>query len=321
MRQRYVTVRRIFNQQELRRNGAGMKAIKKTEHRKNNRRGSHCWVSFVFVAFLTAFCYSAYKLTDGLLRAKEERNAFEELSAIVVTNVPSPGLSSFQNNVSVKDSDEAGITDVPFEDSSVPVPSENPGNVTPLPQYLPLYEMNPEFFGWLSIEGTDIDFPVMYSPARPEYYIDHAFDGSSSSSGVPFVDSSCSADGSYFLIYGHHMRNNSMFGTLPRYADQSYGEEHSVIRFDTLYEQREYQVVAAFYSRVYGKDDVGVFRYYEYTDLSNEEVFNEYMKQVYAAAIFDTGIEVTYGEELVVLSTCSYHIDDGRFVVVAKRVK
>jgi sortase B len=180
--------------------------------------------------------------------------------------------------------------------------------------------MNPEFFGWLSIEGTGIDYPIMYSPDRPEYYINHAFDGSSSSSGVPFVDGNCSADGNHFLIYGHHMKNKTMFGQLPKYADQSYYEEHSVISFDTLCEQREYRVVAAFYSRVYGKKETGVFRYYEYTDLSDEETFNEYMEQIYAAAIYDTGIEVTYGEEQLVLSTCNYHTDNGRFVVVAKRV-
>ena len=307
-----------------------MKISKKTKQKKNSKQLSHCCISVVVVILLTVFCYSAYKLTDELLKAKEEKDAFSALSAIVDHKVPSeypasdstvlPMASDAQGGTSPIESniDEPSIFST--ETSSVHIAPESQSERIPLSKYLPLYEMNPEFFGWLSIEGTGIDYPVMYSPDRPEYYIDHAFDGSNSSSGVPFVDSNCSADGNYFLIYGHHMKNKTMFGQLPKYAEQSYYEEHSVISFDTLCEQHEYRVVAAFFSRVYGKKEMGVFRYYEYTDLSDEETFNEYMEQIYAAAIYDTGIEVTYGEELLVLSTCNYHTDNGRFVVVAKRV-
>ncbi|WP_205839684.1 class B sortase [Porcincola intestinalis] len=189
-----------------------------------------------------------------------------------------------------------------------------------LPQYAPLYEQNSDFFGWITIEGTDIDYPVMYSPDRPEYYLNRAFDGSYSGSGVPSIDGKCPPDGKYYLIYGHHMKNKTMFGSLPKYADKSYYEDHPIIRFDTLYEQREYQVIAAFYSRIYDKKDAGVFCYYEYTDLSDQEVFDEHIRQVKAAAIYDTGLSAEYGDELLALSTCNYHTQDGRFVVVAKRI-
>lgn len=111
-----------------------------------------------------------------------------------------------------------------------------------------------------------------------------------------------------------------MFGQLPRYANKDFWEDHPVIRFDTLYEQREYIVIAAFLSRIYDKEERGVFRYYEYFDLSDEAVFSEYVQQVKAAALYDTGIDAEYGDELLVLSTCNYHTADGRFVVVAKRV-
>ncbi len=141
-----------------------------------------------------------------------------------------------------------------------------------LPQYLPLYERNPDFFGWLSIEGIDIDYPVMYTPDDSEHYLRRAFDGSYSGSGVPFVDGNCPADGSYYLIYGHHMNNGTMFGQLPEYQDEEFCKEHPVICFDTLYEKREYVVMAAFFSRIYGKDEQGVFRYYEYFDLSDPAV-------------------------------------------------
>lgn len=282
----------------------------KTEKNKIRKRWSHSWISAVFVVLLASFCYSAYKLADALIVAKNERDAFKELSEIVANN---------QNLILIKEDDTAKNEDNSFEDFPV-LSSESPSERLPLQQYVPLFEMNPDFFGWLSVEGTMMDFPVMYSPERPEYYLNHAFDGSSSSSGVPFVDGRCSADGNYYLIYGHHMRNKSMFGQLPKYADPSFYEEHPIIIFDTLYEQRKYQIVAAFYSRVYDKNETGVFRYYEYYDLSDNEVFEEYIEKVKTEAIYDTGIEVTYGDELLVLSTCNYHASNGRFVVVAKRI-
>ena len=110
-----------------------------------------------------------------------------------------------------------------------------------------------------------------------------------------------------------------MFGSLPDYANSSYWQEHPVIHFDTLYEQREYEVVAAFYSRLYGLSETDVFRYYDYKDLSDPLIFEEYMLQVKDAAIYDTGISAEYGDQILVLSTCNYHTDNGRFVVVARR--
>ena len=114
------------------------------------------------------------------------------------------------------------------------------------------------------------------------------------------------------------MKNKSMFGTLPDYADQGYWETHKTIRFDTLFEHGEYAVIAAFYSRIYGEGEQG-FRYYQYTDLTDPAVFAEYMEQVKAAALYDTGFSAEYGDELITLSTCSYHTASGRFVVVAKK--
>lgn len=92
-----------------------------------------------------------------------------------------------------------------------------------------------------------------------------------------------------------------------------------MIRFDTLYERGKYEVMAAFYSKVYDVDEQGVFRYYEYTDLSSPERFQEYVEQVKATALYDTGVTAECGDQLLTLSTCSYHTADGRFVVVAKK--
>ena len=265
-----------------------------------NKKGKPGAVFYImFFILLAVFLFSSYKVITGLLKSEKEKKGFEDLAAIVAAN------RDTSNNTQQDPSSE---------------PSDGQdGDQGPLRQYLPLFEMNPDFFGWLYIEDTGIDYPVMYTPDRPEYYLHRAFDGSYSDSGVPFIDARCPSDGNFLLIYGHHMRNKTMFGQLPKYADQSFCEQHPVIHFDTLNEQREYRVIAAFYSRVYAKDETGVFRYYEYTNLIDEEIFNEYIRQVKAAAIYDTGFDVSYGDEILTLSTCSYHTADGRFVVVASR--
>lgn len=112
------------------------------------------------------------------------------------------------------------------------------------------------------------------------------------------------------------MKDDTMFGTLVDYGTETFREEHSIIRFDTLYELREYEVVAAFYYDMNNDD----FPYYRYTDLSDEAVFDEYMEGLARYNIYAGGIDAAYGDQLLTLSTCNYHTSDGRFVVVARRV-
>lgn len=185
--------------------------------------------------------------------------------------------------------------------------------------YEQMVEENPDFYGWICIPGTLIDYPVMHSPDDPERYLYRDYTRQESYCGTPFLDAQCPTDGSYALIYGHHMKNLTMFGVLPQYADASFRNEHMTIEFDTRYEQRDYEVIAAFYTYVdlEGKED---FHYYEYRDLSDEVTFNNFMAGVRGLSLFDTGRPVTYGDELLVLSTCNYHTENGRFVVVAVRV-
>lgn len=191
-----------------------------------------------------------------------------------------------------------------------------------LRKYDELYNKNPDFFGWLKIEGTKIDYPVMYSPQDPEYYLHRDFYGKYSDSGMLFIDGECPRESNYYLIYGHHMNNGTMFGELPNYAKKEFYENHKIVFFDTRFENRDYEVVAAFYGKVYREDDKAEhFRYYQYKNLSSEEKFNEYVKNVKANAIYETGITPTFGDELITLSTCNYHTEDGRFVVVARRIR
>ena len=122
------------------------------------------------------------------------------------------------------------------------------------------------------------------------------------------------------MIYGHDMHDGTMFGKLHLYAGEDYGKEHSLIRFDTLHEVGEYQLLAAFYTQVYYTTDT-CFKYYQFFDAENEEEFNDYVENVKALAEYDTGVSAEFGDTLLTLSTCSDHVENGRFVVVAKRVR
>ena len=180
-----------------------------------------------------------------------------------------------------------------------------------------LWQENHDLAGWLSIEGLGLELPVMYTPEDTEYYLHRAFDETYAYSGSLFLGEGWTPEGGYAIIYGHNMKNETMFGHLHWYQEQAFAQEYPTIRFDTLTEEREYTVLAAFYSQSYTAGDIDVFRYYQYTDLSDPEVFSEYVNQVRAAALYDTGVEVQYGDRLLALSTCSYHRKNGRFVVVA----
>lgn len=188
-----------------------------------------------------------------------------------------------------------------------------------LSPYSALKEQNPDFFGWLSIEETELSYPVMYTPEDPEYYLRRDFEGNKSLGGVPFLSASYHEGGGNYLIYGHNMKNGSMFSTLLSYSDQKYWQEHPTIQFDTLDTTGEYLVMGAFYAKVHQQDETDVFRFYQYDDLTSKNVFDEYVKQVQDEALYDTGICAEFGDQLLTLVTCSYHTNNGRFVVVARK--
>lgn len=189
-----------------------------------------------------------------------------------------------------------------------------------LSPYTALKEENSDLFGWIKIKGTKLDYPVMCTPNEPTYYLRRAFDKSRSISGVPFLDESCVEGGNHYLIYGHNMKNGTMFHALLDYAKPEFWKKHPTITFDTLQENGTYIVIGSFYSRVYYQDETEVFRFYDYPELSDSEMFSEYIDNVAAASLYDTGETAEYGDKLLTLVTCSYHTENGRFVVVARKI-
>lgn len=183
------------------------------------------------------------------------------------------------------------------------------------------YEKNPDIAGWIKIEGTKLDNPVMYVKDDNNKYLYKNFEGSFSAAGLPYIKGACRLDpeSDNLIIYGHNMLDGSMFGDLELYADEEYWKEHPIILFSTLYEEREYEIVAAFFDRIYD-DSEDCFKFYEFIHALDEEDFNEAYTYYKEHAEYDTGVEAKYGDNLITLVTCSYHTEDGRFVVVARQI-
>ncbi len=188
-----------------------------------------------------------------------------------------------------------------------------------LEQYRELYEKNNDLVGWLTIGDTVIDYPVMQCEDN-EYYLHHDFYGEDSKYGCLYVkDVADPAEGTNFIIYGHNMKDGSMFGDLDEYRSRDFYLEHSTISFDTLYEERTYEIVAVFLSQVYYSED-DVFKYYQFYQADTQEEFEDFYENIKKLSLYDTEEEAEFGDTFLTLSTCAYHVKDGRFVVVAKRL-
>lgn len=189
-----------------------------------------------------------------------------------------------------------------------------------LDDYKTLYEKNKKLIGWLKIDDTIIDYPVMQTTDN-KYYLEHNFNQEYDKNGSLFLDCSCSVfpRSTNLIIYGHHMKSGQMFGQLQKYAKESYYEKHTTIQFDTIYEKGTYEVMYVFRSQVYNEDDL-VFKYYQFINANSETEFDSYMEEMAALSLYDTGVTASYGDSLLTLSTCDNSQKDGRFVVVARKV-
>ncbi|MCD7724788.1 MAG: class B sortase [Clostridiales bacterium] len=193
--------------------------------------------------------------------------------------------------------------------------------LTVLEEYQTLYNKNKKLIGWLKIEDTNIDYPVMQT-SNNEYYLDHNYNQEYDKNGSLFLDKDCDVvrRNTNLIIYGHHMKSGKMFGNLNKYSSEDYCREHSIIQFDTIYEKGTYQVMYVFRSRIYNEDEV-VFKYYQFLDAASEQEFNSNMQEMAALSLYNTGVTASYGDELLTLSTCDSSEESGRFVVVAKRIE
>ncbi len=184
-----------------------------------------------------------------------------------------------------------------------------------------LHKENKDIIGWLEIPDTNINYPVLHTNNN-DYYMNHNYKKEYYLNGSLFLDKDFDLiNGSTnYLIYGHSPKDGTMFDDLIKYAKEDFYKTHKTIIFTTLEEESKYEVVAAFYSRVYYQSETNVFRYYFFVNANNEKEFNNYISNAKKASLYDTGITPKYKEQLMTLSTCSYHRENGRFAVVLRKV-
>ena len=274
-----------------------LKALVKTELKKRELRRKLMILVFSLVAlgcflYFGIYYYQNYR-TD---------NDMENLAQIKEQN-KTPGLAFLAD-----EEDENG--DVEGEDTQPEV----------LEDYKTLLNMNKDLIGWLKIADINIDYPVMQTNDN-SYYLDHNFDKKYDKNGCLFLDYQCDVinRNMNLIVYGHNMQSGKMFGSLSKYSSEDYYKEHPKFEFDTIYEKGAYEIVYVFRSKIYNEDTV-VFKYYQFLDAQSEKEFDSNMAEMAKISLYDTGITPKYGDELLTLSTCDYQENNGRFVIVARKI-
>lgn len=175
-----------------------------------------------------------------------------------------------------------------------------------------LLSMNSECFGWISIAGTNINYPVMHTPNNPQKYLNRNFYGEYSFSGTPFLDSRCSADSTNLIIYGHHMNNGTMFADLCNYTDYSYFTEHPTVVLETKDGVFAYSVFSIM--RVKSDDE-----WYKFLKTDLEKTYEKWVSYAKSKSLYNTEITPVYGHQILTLSTCYGYNQDDRILVLAVR--
>lgn len=253
----------------------------------------------VILVLVAAFGISAFMVGNYLVEGKQQSERYDELSQIA--------------NAQTTQAPET--TEATVEVTETTAPTEP----VMLSGYKDIYEMNNHTVGWIKMEGTKMDYPVMQTPNEPDYYLYRSFDKVDSARGSIYAREVCDINepSDNITIYGHNMADGSMFACLHSYINKKAWENNSLIFFDTLYEYHTYKIFAVFKTSA----NVGQgFSYHQFVDAENEAEFNAFVSKCKELSFYDTGITPVYGDKLICLSTCEYTLDNGRLVVAAVRI-
>jgi sortase B len=235
--------------------------------------------NLLLIVLVATFCFSSYKIISYYLQTAKTNKEYEKLSEIVNTVKP-----------------------------------EEDKDLTPKDVYGALYEKNNDFHGWINIPDTNIDYPVMYTPKSPEFYLRRGFNKEYLYRGTPFLDAdSVPGECNMSIIYGHNMVGKNMFSALVNYGKIDFLNSHKTINYDTLDSFGTYKVVGTFKIDV----DNDPFEYWEIFKFKNKNEVDNYFQNVARLGYFD-GSYLDENDKFIVLSTCEYSVENGRFVVVAK---
>ena len=239
-------------------------------------------LNVLIVVLALIIVFSGFMIISEISKSEKEKENFKSLSEIVTKPIETKPESSEEESV-----DE-------------PVHKRNLG---------PLLEKNPDFIGWLSISGTNIDYPVVHTPYEPQKYLRMDFEGEYAMSGVPFLEGTRDLTDGHIIIYGHNMKNGTMFSDIIKYTEEEYFSNHRIIEFETIDGLKEYEIFAAV---ILKSDDM--WYYFNYSE--SKETFVEFTDYIEEKSLYETGTETPFGKQILTLSTCYGDSDEDRMILV-----
>lgn len=266
--------------------------------------------TILYIIFMTIIIISALYIFKFYKMSNEATEESQLLNEIDLETQEKANNSS--NDIETKNNEADGNTSKNIENNNI-VTTERMLKVKKL------QKENDDIVGWLEIEDTNINYPVLQGDDN-EFYLNRNYKKEKSEKGSIFLDAkyNWNIPSNNLLIYGHNIINGLMFQDLLKYESQDFYKKHPNIRFTTEKDDKEYEIISVFKSRVYYKAEKNVFRYYDFINAKKEEDYMEFVKNAKKASIYDIEATAKYGDELITLVTCSYHIEDGRFVVIGR---
>ena len=249
----------------------------------------------LLVLFAAIFILSGLILITEYAMRERDSDTFDEL-VVLIEPIKDIDIvydySYVENNAS---------SDASFENSTAVAHKRN---------LAPLISLNDECIGWIYIEDTKVNYPVMYTPNEPEKYLHLSFDLKYSAYGVPFLDYRCSESSDNLIIYGHNMKDGSMFATVRRYMDKEYFLEHPAIEFETVDGCVTYNVFAI--ASVKSGD-----AWYSSLEFDDREEYVNSVKRIMSKSLYETNVLPEYGKRIITLSTCYGAERDDRIILLA----
>ena len=281
------------------------------------------WLRIVLIiAFAAVFLASGFFLGRYFIDSRKQKNTYDALAQIMEQAKPAPTEDKTPHvpGPATDPEDPDAVTE-PQPDDNQLVTVHDPVTDQPLqvlPELAELYLMNPDLAGWIAIEGTNINYPVMHTPDRPDYYLYRDFFRKDSVHGCIYMREACASSISdNLVIYGHRMKDGSMFFGLTEYINEAYFRENRYIYFDTLREYHTYEILSVFITTASTGQG---FRYHAFENAQTPGEFADFVDTCKELALYETGVSAEYGDKLITLSTCDYSVTNGRLVVVAKRI-
>lgn len=247
------------------------------------------------VLYLSIFLYSGFVLVKYVYTYYESSKSLKEVQTIYAET-----LATIQEEIVEED-----ISNTEIETK-----------YTIRPQFHDLLAVNKRIVGWISVDNTKLNNPILHADNN-EFYLNHNFKDRESRAGSVFMDyRNDTLDISRnTILYGHAMKDGTMFGSLKNYLNQDYADAHRTIYLDTLYEGYDIEVFAAY--------ETTIDFYYIETEFKTDEEFLQFIGEVQKRSTIDMNVDIGPDDKIITLSTCKDSVisDDHRFVVQGKLVK